>query len=138
MAQTFTKKYHDLSKDAGFRFEFFCDCCGKGVRSTFRRFSLHGQTERAERLGRTASELSMFFGGFGGSVERASQRKDELMGDNNRMDTSDWRKDQEKAYNMAIAEVKPRFRRCPDCGRWVCAHCWDEAAGLCKECKATK
>jgi hypothetical protein len=134
MPYSFTKKYHDLSKDAGFRFEFFCDSCGKGYRSTFRRFTVHGQSERSERLGKTASQLSMFFGGFGGSVERASQRRDELMGGQNRMDSSDWRKDWEKALSMAVTEVKSKFNRCPACGRWVCADCWDKDAGLCKEC----
>ena len=35
MLHSFTRNYNDLSTDAGFQFEFFCDCCGNGFKSTF-------------------------------------------------------------------------------------------------------
>lgn len=31
----FTRNYRDLSTDAGFQFEFFCDRCGNGYQTEF-------------------------------------------------------------------------------------------------------
>ena len=37
MLHAFTRNYNDLSTESGFQFEFFCDCCGNGYKSTFWR-----------------------------------------------------------------------------------------------------
>ena len=45
-AQSFTRNYSDHSNDQGFQFEFHCDKCGNGYRSTFHASTLGlGQIE---------------------------------------------------------------------------------------------
>jgi len=36
----FTRNYCDLSTDAGFQFEFFCDRCGNGYQNEFQASTL--------------------------------------------------------------------------------------------------
>jgi len=36
----FTRNHHDLSTDAGFQFDFFCDRCGNGYQTEFQGYSL--------------------------------------------------------------------------------------------------
>ncbi len=116
----FSKNYHDLSTDSGYQFEFFCDLCGTGYRSTF-----HGSLSgRASQLLTAASNL------IGGVLGAAPS-------DGNNIRDAGWEKAHEKAFLEAIDEVSPHFIQCPQCLKWVCREeCWNLKKGLCKDCAA--
>ena len=63
MLHSFTRNYNDLSTDAGFQYEFYCDCCGNGFKSTFKESTTYNNRKRAEGIGRGASLLNNLFGG---------------------------------------------------------------------------
>jgi hypothetical protein len=116
--QTFTKNYRDHSNDVGFQFEFFCDKCGNGHRSSF----------DTSGVGMAASVLKAAGAFFGGGLSRAGwgadHVKDALRG-------PAW----DTAFKNAIEECKPKFRQCTRCGIWVCPEvCWNQARGLCENC----
>ena len=131
MLHSFTRNYNDLSSESGFQFEFYCDCCGNGFKSTFVQSSTYGKKSRSEKFGRAASGLGGLFGGLVGDVV---SRGGDLLGNRNVYDTPEWRKEQEKAFDEAQEEVRPQFRRCPSCNLWVCSDCWNEDEGLCTTC----
>jgi hypothetical protein len=117
---SFSKNYHDLSTDTGYQFEFFCDHCGTGYRSTFQG-SFSG---RASQLLNAASTL---LGGVLGSVPQ----------DGNSVRDAVWEHAHEKAFLEAIDELNPQFIQCPVCLKWVCREeCWNLKKGLCKDCAA--
>ncbi len=134
MLHSFTRNHSDLSTDAGFQFEFFCDCCGNGFKSTFVESTTYNQRKRSEHLGRGAGVLGGFLGGklhdLGWAVERGS----DIIRDNLSNQSPQWRKEQEAAFDDAQEEVKPHFTKCPSCQKWVCVDCWNEEEGLCVEC----
>jgi Double zinc ribbon len=116
--QTFTRNYRDHSNDVGFQFEFFCDKCGNGHRSSF----------DTSGVGMAASVLKAAGAFFGGGLSRAGwgadHVKDALRG-------PAW----DTAFKNAIEECKPKFRQCTRCGIWVCPEvCWNQARGLCENC----
>jgi hypothetical protein len=116
--QAFTHNYTDHSNGEGFQFEFFCDKCGSGYRSSF----------SPNKLGMAADLLgaaSNMFGGFLGGAASASTRvKDMLRG-------PAW----DSAFASAIDEAKPHFHQCKRCGKWLCPEvCWNESRGLCVAC----
>src|SRR6185295_8206573 len=115
---TFTRNYRDHSNDTGFQFEFFCDKCGNGHRSSF----------QSNAMGVAASMLkaagSIFGGGLSSAGWGADHVKDALRG-------PAW----DSNFQKAIEECKPMFRQCTRCGKWVCPEvCWNHARGLCEEC----
>jgi hypothetical protein len=113
----FTKNHTDHSSNNGYQFEFFCDKCGNGYRSSFQPSGLgmasgllHG--------------LSSVFGGLGGVASGADHVKDALRG-----------KGWDEAFIKAVEEAKPKFRQCTRCGHWVCPEvCWNEKRSLCEAC----
>jgi hypothetical protein len=114
----FTRNYRDHSNDTGFQFEFFCDKCGNGHRSSF----------QSSGVGVAAKMLKAAGALFGGSAWNAGwaadHAKDALRG-------PAW----DKAFESAITEMRPRFRQCTRCGSWVCPEvCWNEARTLCETC----
>jgi len=114
----FTRNYSDRSTDKGYQFEFYCDKCGTGLRSSF----------QANKLGMAAGLLraasSLFGGALGGAAQSADYVKDALRGEG-------W----DAAFKEAIDEAKPRFRQCTRCGKWVCPDvCWNGTRNLCKAC----
>jgi hypothetical protein len=118
-AIAFTRNYSDHSNDTGYQFEFHCDKCGNGYRSTFQASALGVGSKIAKGLG-------SFFGG--GNLWAAGQAgeymKDGLRG-------SAW----DEAFQKAIAEIKPKFHQCTRCGHWVCPDvCWNAARQLCEAC----
>lgn len=119
MAQAFTRNHRDHSNDSGFQFEFFCDKCGNGHRSSFQTNAV----SVAAKLFKAAGSL------FGGSAmwnagHAADHIKDGLRG-------SGW----DGAFKAAIEEIRPKFRQCTRCGHWVCPEvCWNEARALCEDC----
>ncbi|HEY3595875.1 MAG TPA: zinc ribbon domain-containing protein [Polyangiaceae bacterium] len=117
-SHSFTRNYTDHSSNEGFQFEFFCDKCGNGYRSSFQTSS----------LGFAASMLKAAGSILGGNAYRigwgADQVKDAFRG-------PAW----DSAFQTAIEESKPRFHQCTRCGKWVCPEvCWNQARGLCEEC----
>jgi len=117
-ANAFTRNYRDHSNDTGYQFEFFCDKCGNGFRSSFNASALGVGAKVGKALG------SLFGGKLWNAGVAADHLKDGLRG-------SAW----DSAFNSAIEEIKPRFRQCTRCGSWVCPEvCWNEARQLCETC----
>ncbi|MFZ5890639.1 MAG: double zinc ribbon domain-containing protein [Myxococcota bacterium] len=117
-SQAFTRNHRDHSNDTGFQFEFFCDKCGNGHRSSFK----HNAVGVAASVIKAAGAL------FGGAAYRAGwgadHVKDALRG-------PAW----DAAFKEAIEECRPRFRQCTQCGKWVCPEvCWNNERGLCENC----
>ena len=134
MLHSFTRNYNDLSTEAGFQFEFYCDCCGNGYKSSFMASSTYGQRQKSEKVGRLASAFGNMLGGkasdLGWALERGSNFLNERLGDQ----SPEWRKEYERSFDAAQEEVRPKFRRCPACNKWVCADCWNDDEGLCTDC----
>jgi hypothetical protein len=117
-AIAFTRNYTDHSNDTGYQFEFHCDKCGNGYRSSF----------VTSKLGMASSLLkaagSLFGGGLSSAGWGADHVKDAFRG-----------KAWDDAFAAAISEVKPKFKQCTRCGKWVCPDvCWNEQRTLCEEC----
>jgi ribosomal protein L40E len=118
MAQPFTRNYTDHSNDSGFQFEFHCDKCGNGYRSSY----------QASTLGLAAGFLraagSIFGGALSSAGSGANQVKDMLRG-------PAW----DSAFKEATEEIRPKFHQCTRCGKWVCPDvCWNAERQLCEEC----
>lgn len=117
-AINFTRNYTDHSNAQGYQFEFHCDKCGNGFRSSY----------EASKMGMASSFLgaagSLFGGVLGQAANAGNQLKDALRG-----------KAWDSAFENAIGEIKPKFKQCTRCGNWVCPQvCWNEKASLCKAC----
>ena len=134
MLHSFTRNHDDLSTDAGFQFEFYCDCCSNGFKSTFKESSTYNARKRTETLGRGASLLGNLFGGRLGSLGNAIDTGSGILRDNMEDRSPQWRKEQEKCFDEAQEEVRPHFTKCPSCNKWVCSDCWNEEEGLCISC----
>jgi ribosomal protein L40E len=116
--QSFTRNYNDHSNDSGFQFEFFCDKCGNGHRSSFAR----------NNVGFAASVLKAAGSLFGGAVAHAGYGADHLK---DALRGPAW----DSAFKNAIEECRPQFRQCTLCGKWVCPEvCWNHERGLCEDC----
>jgi membrane protease subunit (stomatin/prohibitin family) len=114
----FTQNYSDLSTDQGFQFEFYCDRCGSGFRTSF----------QGSAMGAVSSALDAAGSLFGGVLGRAAD-----LGERARSAT--WEKAHDEAFTKAMEELKPDFIQCPRCSSWVCRKsCWNAKKGLCKEC----
>ena len=114
----FTSNYSDLSTDQGFQFEFFCDRCGTGYRTSF----------QPSVIGGVSNALDAASGLFGGVFGRVAD-----LGERARSAT--WEKAHDEAFFRATEELKPSFVQCPRCNAWVCRQrCWNVNSGLCKEC----
>lgn len=116
--QSFTRNYRDHSNDQGFQFEFFCDKCGSGYRSSF----------QTNALGFAASMIKAAGSLLGGTAWRAGWGADHVK---DAFRGSAW----DSAFQQAIEECKPKFHQCTRCGQWVCPEvCWNQARGLCEAC----
>jgi hypothetical protein len=118
MAHPFTRNYTDHSNDTGYQFEFRCDKCGNGYRSSF----------SSNNLGVAAGLLRAAGSMFGGNLSRvgygADTLKDALRG-------SGW----DDAFKEAVEELRPKFHQCSRCGKWVCPeNCWNSSRGICEDC----
>ena len=118
-AQAFTRNHTDHSDDTGYQFEFHCDKCGNGYRSSFQASALGVGAKLARGLG------SLFGGGnLYNAAQAGEYMKDGLRG-------PAW----DSAFQKAIEEIKPKFHQCHRCGRWICPDvCWNESRSLCLEC----
>jgi predicted amidophosphoribosyltransferase len=113
----FTRNYRDLSTDAGYQFEFFCDRCGNGFQTEF-------QASATGRITSTLDAASNLFGGFLNSAANAARS----------VHTAAWEKAHDGAFASAVEEAKPHFHKCKRCGHWVDDDCWNGERGLCKDC----
>ena len=114
----FTRNYTDHSNDTGYQFEFHCDKCGSGYRSSFQASALGVGAKFAKGLG------SLFGGNMWAAGQAGEYMKDGLRG-------SAW----DAAYQKAVEEIKPKFHQCHRCGRWVCPEvCWNEPRQMCLDC----
>ncbi|HEY0251668.1 MAG TPA: zinc ribbon domain-containing protein [Kofleriaceae bacterium] len=118
-AIAFTRNYTDHSSDTGFQFEFHCDKCGNGYRSSFHANALGVGAKLAKGLG------SLFGGGSLWAAGQAGEyMKDGLRG-------PAW----DNAFKAAIEEIKPKFHQCTRCGIWTCPEvCWNAERGMCENC----
>ncbi|HWO22386.1 MAG TPA: zinc ribbon domain-containing protein [Kofleriaceae bacterium] len=118
-ATPFTRNYRDHSNDTGFQFEFFCDKCGNGHRSSFKASALGVGAKIAKGLGSLFGGSKMWAAGAA-----ADHMKDGLRG-------GAW----DDAFRKAIEEIRPKFHQCTRCGRWVCPDvCWNGERQLCEGC----
>jgi hypothetical protein len=114
----FTRNYTDHSNETGYQFEFHCDKCGNGYRSSFQASALGVGAKLARGLG------SLFGGGLSAAAQAGEYMKDGLRG-------PAW----DSAFQHAVEEIKPKFHQCHRCGRWVCPEvCWNGQRQLCMEC----
>lgn len=117
-AQAFTRNHRDHSNDHGYQFEFFCDKCGSGFRSSF----------KTSTLGLAASVIKAAGAFLGGSLYRAGWGADQLK---DAFRGPAW----DAAFKEAIDECRAKFRQCTLCGGWFCPQvCWNAERGLCEGC----
>ena len=134
MLHSFTRNYNDLSTEAGFQFEFYCDCCGNGVKSTFIESSTYKKKTKTERFGGFTSAIGNLIGGIGSEVGNVLERGSSFVGSRLDSMSPEWRREQEAAFDEAQEEVKPEFKKCPSCNNWVDADCWNTDESLCIDC----
>lgn len=114
----FTSNYKDLSTERGFQFEFMCNRCGNGLRTSFKP----SVTGLASGVLDAASSL---FGGILSSASDVTQR----------VHSAAWERAHDEAFLVAVREIRPSFVQCPRCSSWVCRErCWNTQRGLCKDC----
>jgi hypothetical protein len=115
----FTRNHRDHSNETGFQFEFFCDKCGNGFRSSFQASALGVGAKIAKGLGSLFGGSNLWQAG-----NAAEHMKDGLRG-------GAW----DEAFKKAIDEIRPKFHQCTRCGQWVCPEvCWNEQRQLCESC----
>lgn len=150
MLHSFTRNHDDLSTDAGFQYEFFCDCCGNGFKSTFKPSSTYSAKKRTEGLGRGIGILGNLFGGRIGSISGALESGANVLQDKLGDKSHQWRKEQEQSFDEAAekatvwhGEIEERTTLCPHCGKPAgngnfCNHCGQSLRMLkCPKCGAT-
>ena len=114
----FTNNYTDHSNAQGYQFEFHCDKCRNGFRSSYAANTLGLAT------GLLSAASDLFGGALGGAARAGEHMKDVLRG-----------KAWDAAFSAAIAEIKPLFHQCARCGLWVCPEvCWNPKAAQCQAC----
>ena len=114
----FTGNYDDLSTDKGYQFKFYCEKCHNGYMSTF----------KSSKLGLAASAMEVasgLFGGVFGRVADSAYQVQRAVGG----------PAHDAALREAVAEIRPLFKQCTRCGRWVCEPiCFNKKAQLCEWC----
>ena len=114
----FTRNYDDLSTDKGFQFKFYCDKCNNGFISEY----------QTNALGVAGSLLNAAGNIFGGVLRSAGSSAYEIQ-------RAVGGKAHDDALRQAVEEMKPKFRQCTRCGKWVCPQaCWNEDRSLCEDC----
>jgi double zinc ribbon protein/RING finger family protein len=118
MAIEFVRNFDDLSTDKGYQFKFYCDKCGNGYMSSFEPSMLGMASSAAQVAGN-------LLGGIFGRAASSSYEIQRAVGG----------QAHDKALATAVAEMKPKFKQCTRCGRWVCGEiCWNHERNLCEEC----
>ena len=134
MLHSFTRNYNDLSTDAGFQFEFYCDNCGNGYKSSFQESQTYNARKKADGIRQGAGALGGLFGGLASSITGVVERGIDAVGESLESQGPQWRKEQEQSFDAAQQEIRPHFKKCPACSQWVCNDCWNHDEGLCISC----
>ncbi len=113
----FVRNHNDRSTDNGFQFEFYCDRCGSGYQSTFR-------ASASSTMSNVLDVASGLFGGLLGNVADAGHR----------VHSAAWEKQHDQEFQKAVEEIKPYFKQCKRCAKWVDDGCWNPQRGLCLDC----
>ena len=113
MLHSFTRNHNDLSTEAGFQFEFFCDCCGNGFKSTFQESTTYEKKKKTERFGGFSAMLGGLMNNRVGDLGYSLERGSSILGDRLNEQSPAWRKEHEAAFDQAQEEVRPMFRKCP-------------------------
>jgi uncharacterized OB-fold protein len=114
----FTGNYQDLSTDKGYQFKFFCEKCGNGYMSTFKSSTLGMASSAIEAAN------SLFGGLFGRAANTAYEIQRAVGGPAH-----------DSALREAVEEIRPLFKQCTRCGRWICEPvCFNKKAQLCESC----
>lgn len=116
----FVRNYQDVSDNSGYQFKFFCDICGDGFSTKYRKAPF---ARASSLLGAAGNITSGFLGGFGAAKGAA----DFLHGDK-------WREAKDKAQDEAIAEARAHFTKCSACTKYVDANCWNDQVQMCVGC----
>jgi len=132
--QAITRNYEDNSTEAGFQFTFYCDICRDGFKSTFIESDTYRKGGAFRALGQGASVLGGLAGGLLGNAGWAAERGAGALSERFSQASPEWRKEHEKAFQMAINEATQHFHKCPACSQYVCDGCWNEEEGLCVSC----
>ena len=109
MTLKFVRNYKDESTERGFQFEFCCDRCGTGYRTSFK-------TSATGVVSEALDVASGLMGGIFGKAARVGER----------IPSAAWEKAHDKAFAEAVEEIKPNFVQCTRCTKWVYAR---KAAG---------
>jgi len=115
------ENYRDISVggadvDSGFQFEFYCQCCDRRWKSTF----------KPHRMGQF-SGLLMRFGFLFSSVRSAGYATGNFadMGAGGA---------KAKAFDEAMQRARTMYTECGGCHHGVCDDCWDSRQQECVEC----
>ena len=130
--QPFTDNFTDNSTEAGFQFTFNCYICGEGYQTKFIPSKSYKKGKAAKTIGGLFGAAVQILGksNIGYGVERATDVLGEKFGEM----SPAWRKEHDVAFELAQAEAKAHFHRCPKCTKWVCENDWNEQEGLCTAC----
>lgn len=129
--KAFTRNYEDNSTEAGHQFTFYCDICNDGYKSkfieskTYKKGSLFRNVTRGVSAG-----ASLLGSNLGYQLERGA----DILSERFSGMSPEWQREHEEAFELAFNEVKPHFRRCEGCKRWVCHNDFNEEDGLCVDC----
>jgi len=114
----FTGNYEDLSTDRGYQFKFYCEKCGNGYMSTF----------KASKMGMAASAAQVAGNLFGGIFGKAADTAYEIQ-------RAVGGPAHDAALREAVTEIRPMFKQCTRCGRYVCEPiCFNKRSQLCEGC----
>ena len=114
----FTGNYEDLSTDRGYQFKFYCEKCGNGYMSTFKSSKMGMAASAAQVAG------NLFGGLFGKAADTAYEIQRAVGGPAH-----------DAALREAVAEIRPMFKQCTRCGRYVCEPiCFNKRSQLCEGC----
>jgi membrane protease subunit (stomatin/prohibitin family) len=85
-------------------------------------------TFQTNALGAAASAAQAVSGLLGGMFSRAAQSAQSI----EQMVAGP---QHDAALEKAVEEIRPIFKQCSRCGKWVCEPvCWNKKAGLCENC----
>ena len=114
----FTGNYDDLSTAMGFQFKFNCERCANGYLSSYQQ----------NKLGVAGGLLRGASNFLGGALSRGADSAYEVQ-------QAVGGKAHDGALRTAVAEIRPLFKQCRNCGNWLCEQvCWNKTANMCKAC----
>jgi len=115
--KAFVRNYDDKSDDDGFQFVFYCDRCGSGYISQYKKYSLAKVHKALSFAGRL----------LGGVLDTGASAVEQVR-------DYRWHEEHDKAFFEAMEEAKAHFHQCPSCRKYVCGNCWNDEVGLCIDC----